>query len=312
MSDINHFAISSILGSEIVGRYKFGHGQIGSAGDVQRYFDALGVTESPAALHRGEWVDPKRVAAVFRELVKVRGDRGSPDLYVADQARNLAFIAKCRELADLQASEYTLNKALFYARKKGYLKGLNSRKTSINYEDFAFASEFAATELKYKTGASIDDILCDPGLASRFDAIAGKLAPDHSSFEYRWAILSIWKAGRHANWDPDYRMPEFTGRFRLVADPLESLPDDRGLYLLYEGGKQRPLYARSTEHLRHAVEVQRSPRLVSAILDKFWKPDPASFVVSYAILPASLPLKPFEKKLVEEKRPVFNVPRVAA
>jgi len=193
-----------------------------------------------------------------------------------------------------------------------HLKGLHSVRTSFNYEEYAFASEFAATELKYLTGASIDEILCEPALASRFDSIASSLAPGFTSLRYRWAILSIRKAGRHADWKPEWQMPEFAGQFRLIRDSLETIPDKQGVYLLYENGKNKPLYARSTEHLRHAVEIHRSPRLMSAVFDRLWKPAPDNFVVSYAVLPARSMLRPVEKRVVVERKPVFNVPRTAA
>jgi hypothetical protein len=108
MSDINHFAISSILGSEIVGRYQFGHGQIGSLGDAQRYFEALAVTESPATLHRGEKVDDKQVVKAFHAVRDARGDRGSPDLYVADPERNAASSkTPWREYRTTEASTFS-------------------------------------------------------------------------------------------------------------------------------------------------------------------------------------------------------------
>jgi site-specific DNA-methyltransferase (adenine-specific) len=308
MSDINHFAISSILNSEIVVRSPFGHGQIGSLGDAQRYFDLLGVTESPAVLHRNEEVDVEKVIEAFHAVRNARGDRGSPDLYVADPERNAVFLARCRELG-LRCSDYLLNKTLMNARRNRLLRGLRSVKTPMPCEDYAFACEFAATELKYKTGASIDDIICDPALASRFDGIARGLAPGFTPFRYRWGILSIRKAGTNAKWRPDYQMPEFTGRFRLVTDPLDRLPEDRGVYLLYENGKEKPLYARSTEHLRHAIELHRSPRLMSAILDRFWRPNVENFLVAYELLPSRKLLKPVEKKVIDERKPVFNVPR---
>ncbi len=308
MSDVNHSAISSILGSEIVGEFKAGHGQIGSLGDAQRFVEARRVATSPAALHHGEVADIDQVVKVFRELREARGDRGSPDLYVADPERNAALLAACRK-AGLQASDYALNKALLSARKKGLLKNLRSARTVFNDEDYAFASELAATELKYLTGASIDDLVCDPALAARFDAIAKRLAPGFSSLQYRWAILSLRK---RTAWKPGWQMPGLTRQFRLVKDPLESIPDEQGVYLLseQEGGKQKPLYARATEHLRHAAEVHRSGRLLSAISDRLWRPDPESFVMSYTVLPSAM-LEPVEKKVVEEKRPIFNVPRKA-
>jgi site-specific DNA-methyltransferase (adenine-specific) len=310
MNEINHFAVSSILNSEIVGRAKFGHGQIASLGDAQRYFDRLGAEESPSLIHQNESVDVKDVVSAFHAVRNARGDRGSPDLYVADPDRNVIFLAKCREIG-IRASDYTINKMLFYARKNNYLPGLKSVKTSIDYEEFAFASEFAATELKYKTGATIDDILCDPGLASQFDSIARRLAPGFMPFEYRWAILSIRKAGRHEKLPASFQMPEFKGRFRLVIDPLEKVPDASGVYLLHE--KQKLLYARSTEHLRHGVELHRNPKVLRAITEKLWKPNPEDFVVSYAVLlQKKTLLQALEKKIVEERKPIFNVPRSAA
>jgi site-specific DNA-methyltransferase (adenine-specific) len=312
MSDINHFAISSILNSEIVGRAKFGHGQIASQGDPQKFFDLLDVGRPPAVAHGSEDVDVHAVVEAFHAVRNTREDRGSSELYIADPERNAEFLAKCRELG-IQGSDYAINKRLMYARKNNYLPHLHSIKTSFDYEGYAFASEFAATELKYRTGASIDDILCDPGLASEFDSVAKKLAPGFTSLEYRWAILSIRKAGRHNKLQPGFRMPEFTGRFWLVKDPVERLPIANGIYILYE--KEKPLYARSTANLRHGVEQHRKPQLLSAVVDKLWQPNPDNLLVSYAALPENSPkslLLPVEKRIIEEKRPIFNVPRVAA
>jgi hypothetical protein len=309
MSEINHFAISSILNSEIVGKAKFGHGQIASLADSQRYCDLLSTNEPTRLAHRNECVDIDLVVRAFHVVRDSRNDRGSPDLYVADPVRNTIFLHKCRDLG-IQASDYAINKMLFYARKTKRLSGLKSVKTSIDYDDFAFACEFAATDLKYKTGATIDDILCDPDLASLFDSIMRKLSPGHSSFEYRWAILSIRKAGRHERLPASFQMPDFTGRFRLVLDPLEQVPATSGVYLLYE--KQKLLYVRSASSLRHSVEIHRKANVLRAMSDTLWKPNPEDFIVSYATLSEPKLLRPLERRIVEERKPLFNVPRSAA
>jgi site-specific DNA-methyltransferase (adenine-specific) len=312
MSNLNHYVISAILNSEIVGRTKFGHGQIASQADAQRVFDLLEVGVPPAIVHGNEEVNVHAVVEAFHAIRNARKDRGSTELYIADPQRNAEFVAKCRELG-IQASEYAINKRLMYARKNNYLPNLESVKTSFDYEDYAFASEFAATELKYKIGASIDDILCDPGLASEFDSIAKKLAPGFTSLQYRWAILSIRKAGRHQKLKPSFEMPKLTHQFWLMKDPLESLPLVNGVYILYE--REKALYARSTVSLRHGVAQHRKPQLLNAIVDKLWQPNVDNFLVSYATLPDKSPkslLLPIEKRIVEEKRPIFNVPRAAA
>src|SRR5437879_4213804 len=116
MSDLNHFAISSILNSEIVGRTKVGHGQIASQGDAQKFFDLLDTRVPPAEVHENEDVDVHAVVETFHAVRNARKDRGSPDLYVADPKRNVQFLAKCRE-SGIQGSEYAINKKLLYARK---------------------------------------------------------------------------------------------------------------------------------------------------------------------------------------------------
>lgn len=310
MNKVNQFAISSILNSEIVGRFNFGHGQIDSLADGQRFLDTRSIVQSPAEIHGDETVDKEKVKKAFLEVRDARGDKGSPDLYIADPERNALFLAKCRQLG-LKVSEYILNKTLLNARKSRLLTGLKSERTSIKYfEDIEFACEFAASELRYKLGVSIDDIICDPAVALQFDAIAAKLSPGHTSLEYRWAILSIRK--KNSIWKPSYNMPKFEHTFRLVGDAVEKLPIDGGAYILYEDAhKRRALYARSTQHLRDAIDLHRDSRFMDAILDKFWEPNVDDFVISFAEIPEKKMLDPVERKIIENEKPLFNVPRAA-
>jgi hypothetical protein len=306
MAGPDPFTISSIFGAEIVGPFKPGHGQIGSLGDVQKAMECSAATAPPAALHKHEKADIQSVKQVFLELREARGDRGSPDLYVADPERNSAFLAACRK-AGLQASPYTLNKVLLKARKAGLLLGLHSVKTSIDYEDFAFAVEFAATDLDYRTGASIDDILCDPGLSAEFEAIARRIAPGHKAFEYRWAILSIRKRERQGR----VSVPDLAEHIRLLGEPLERVPETGGVYLLYD--KARPLYAKGTERLRHGIELHRQPQVIEAFREKFWKPDLDNLVMRFAQLQLpSKGLRTVVQRIIEINKPIFNVPRRAA
>lgn len=311
MAEVNHFAISAILGSEIAGRVNFGHGQIASLSGAQKYLDATRGSRDTVHqdLKSRLRADVHAVVKAFLAVRDTDGDQRSPDLYVADSERNAKFIAKCRELG-LQESEYALNKTLFYARKNGYLSGLHSITTSFKYDDYAFASEFAATEIRYETGASIDDILCHPVLAARFDAIARRLAPGFASLRYRWAILSIRKAGRQAKWESGYVMPEMTTGFKLLGDTIDRLPTGNGVYLLLE--KEKPLYARATIDLRHGVELHRKPAAMSAIANPFWRPNLEDFTVSYATVEEQKLLRPIERRVVEDWKPIFNILRSLA
>jgi site-specific DNA-methyltransferase (adenine-specific) len=312
VSDLNHYAISAILQSEIIGPVEVAHGQIASLADAQRYFDVLAVNERPEGMRRrqrGE-IDVESLRKAFLAARGSFKDRGSTDLYIADPERNAVFLALCRRFG-IEASDYRINKTLFNARKNKLLPNLKSERTSIDYDEFAFASEFAATQLRYKTGASIDDIVCDPALASQFDAIAQNVTPGFSSFEYRWAILSIRKAGRHQRLPASFRLPRFRTGFRLLRDPIEEIPEQSGVYLLYE--RQKLLYARSAEDLRHGVALHRNANILKAINEKLWRPAPENFIVDFA--PVNRPmsfLQAVERKLVEERHPVFNIPRSAA
>lgn len=310
MSNLNHYAISAILHSEIVGPVKAGHGQISSLGDAQRYFDTLAASERPTGRVQGGGIDVNRLKKAFFAARKTFRDKGSTDLYIADPKRNSVFLELCRQFG-IEASDYRINKTLFNARKNKLLPNLESGRTSIEYGEFAFASEFAATQLRYKTGATIDDILCDPALAAQFDEIARSVTPGSSSFEYRWAILSIRKAGRHQKLPASFRLPKFTKGFRLLHDPIERIPDQSGVYLLYE--REKLLYTRSALDLRHGVELHRNKNILKAINEKLWRPDPENFIVDFTTVTGSIGfLQAIERKLVEERHPVFNIPRSVA
>lgn len=98
--------------------------------------------------------------------------------------------------------------------------------------------------------------------------------------------------------------------FNLVADAIQKIPDTLGVYLLSDNTK--PLYVRATEHLRHGIELHRRPQTLAAMASEFWQPEPKMFVVSYAALPERKLLRPVEQRLINESKPIFNVPRHAA
>jgi hypothetical protein len=287
-----------------------GHGQIGCLADSQRYFDKLSSHQPLAISHRDEKVDIDLVCDVFLKLRTERGDRGTTDLYVADPERNSTFLNRCRKCG-IKASDYKINKSLYNARKDGYLRNLKSIKTTVKYGAFAFASEFAATDLRYTEGSSIDDILCDPLLASKFDSIASAITPGFTPFEYRWGILSIRKSGRHNKLEKSFEMPAFKDIFRVVSDPIEQIPRQRGVYLLYEN--QKLLYTKSTENLRQSIDAHRNPNLIRAITETLWMPDPKSFIAKFEEIDRPIGyLQAIERRIVEERHPVFNVQRRAA
>jgi site-specific DNA-methyltransferase (adenine-specific) len=123
-----------------------------------------------------------RIKAAFDA---VRGDH-SVDRLVADPELNARFVEKCRELGE----PATLNRALLNLRKGGHLRGIKSNRLSAGDDDpYRFAAEMAVRYMERRDGVSLDDIICDPELASEFDRLAAAIAPGFTPLQYRWAAL---------------------------------------------------------------------------------------------------------------------------
>ena len=104
-------------------------------------------------------------------------------------------------------------------------------------------------------------------------------------------------------------MPRLSSELNLVADSIQQVPDTCGVYLLSE--RSKPLYARPTEHLRQGIELHKRPQTLAAMKSELWQPEPKTFVVSYATISEKKLLRPVEHRLIEESKPIFNVPRAA-
>ncbi len=84
-------------------------------------------------------------------------------------------------------------------RKAGKLIVPVQKRTEFSwsdYDEFLFASEIAWSEMKGH--GTLDDILCDPELADKFDEIARSLSPGFSSLQYRWGALTLRKKSKTA------------------------------------------------------------------------------------------------------------------
>ncbi len=120
----------------------------------------------------------------------------STDRVLADPTLNDQFLDNCR-LLGIPGRPKDWNHLLLNVRKRSGLAAIDtSRRTMIRrvqMDTFMFASEIAWRRLSREHRCTLDDILCDPDLASEFDRIAGQMAPGYSSFEYRWAALALRK-----------------------------------------------------------------------------------------------------------------------
>lgn len=115
----------------------------------------------------------------------------SADRVVADPVLNQQFVSTCQQLG-LAGDPRTWNTLLFRLRKAGKLADIDTaRWTTVAWEDcddYLFASEIALQQmLDEQLARSLDEILCDPALAGKFDAAAAALAPGYAPLDYRWA-----------------------------------------------------------------------------------------------------------------------------
>ena len=125
-------------------------------------------------------------------------DGYSLDRVLADPELGSALTRKCLEIG-IPGSPKDWNHLLLRLRKAGKLQLPTRNRTEFSWsevDEFLFASEIAWNEMKGH--GTLDEILCDPELANRFDEIARNLAPGFSSLQYRWGALTLRKKSKAA------------------------------------------------------------------------------------------------------------------
>lgn len=318
MTLIDHYQLSKILGSQIVGSVPVLHGQL-SAHLMLNAVKSLSYRDFPEEAEDDDEqaIDTDAVIRVFIEVREKRGDRGSADLYIADKVRNDELVRAWREHG-VGGSVRLLNRCLMNARKQSKLKGLASVKFMIDpavKEHIQFACEFSACELRYERGASIDDILCCPVLSEEFHKRCQRAVPDASWLECRWTILSLRKAGRHS--------PSNEATIELDNDPVSlhgmiepkkislqatEIPHSTGVFALVDG--QKELYITGAKDLRNSIEYLSQPQFQKLAHTALWRPS-ANLFFSFAEVDKASVAKT-ETWLIATKRPLFNVPRTAS
>ena len=196
------------------------------------------------------------------EAFRLTHDGFSADRVVADPDLNKAFVDACSRLG-LVGDARTWNMLLFRLRKAGKLSHIaTQRRTSVSWDDcdrYHFASEIAWQSMLNKGSAtSLDEILCDPGLAVDFDAVAHRFAPQFQPREYRWAALKLRKEAKSARSRAAVLTAPTASRFgeMLPLGEIDArrLPSKPGLYILSET-RTRRLYVGATLDLRNRLTL---------------------------------------------------------
>jgi len=191
----------------------------------------------------------------------------SADRVVADPDLDEAFVAACAKLG-LVGDARTWNTLLFRLRKAGKLAHIPTvHATALSWEDcdaYIFASEIAwQSLLNDKAAGSLDEILCDPALATEFDRRAAQFAPGYRPREYRWAALKLRKEAKIARSRASVLEtlrpmgPRFGEAWPIDDLKAAPLPAEPGLYVLSRTPANK-LYVGETLDLRRRLTLERS------------------------------------------------------
>lgn len=254
-----------------------------------------------------------RLASIIQAFGEIR-EGYSVDRVIADPKLDRKFLSRCREL-NVSGADYNLNWALMNERKKGNLSHLprTKRYTVQEIDEFEYASELAVRYLQNLNEVSLDQIICDPELAEKFDKYAAKLAPGFSPLQYRWSAFGLRKAGRLGKKQNKLdKQSDWENIGNVSSLRLQKIPKGSGLYL-FSSDDQR-VFIGQTDDLRHRVEKHMDVSSSHGLPEWLW--DTKKYPLRMGI--ASLPgvkrsmRQTIELSLIKEWRPQLNFQRKIA
>ena len=180
----------------------------------------------------------------------------STDLLLCNPELNEQFVTACRK--SLSGDAYTWNRLLLRIRKKGKLPGVERIQRRLTFEEmdeYSFSGEIAMQLLSLDYGTTLDDILCSPTMAARFDRTASEFAPGCTAFQYRWAALAIRKRAKKSKKLAHERFQSWLKkalpRRRSLTACTGNEYDRAGVYLLMSGNQT--LYVGETLNVRNRI-----------------------------------------------------------
>ena len=267
------------------------------------------VTESPSSANSLDQDFVQAREHLIRAYESVY-DGYSLDRVLADPELGSALLRKCHEVG-LPGTPKDWNHVLLRLRKAGKLIFPTSKRTEFSwadYDEFLFASEIAWSEMK--DHGTLDDILCDPELADKFDRIARSLAPGFTSLHYRWGALTLRKTSKTARVRSEFfttlSLDEFESRQQLRSWKDEgNISNSPGLYLITGRSRQNITYVGSALNLQKRLSKQ----FADVQLDE-WEKNRAAKFISFLRKPDvtdPIDLLSMQKRLIHLAKPTFNV-----
>lgn len=314
---LNPYAIGKSLGGVMVPGAR---GRFGAMGLLQTTADLLAAR--PELLPQVDFSDSDD--EVIRKAFEKIRDGLAVDRFLADPTLAKRFNSLCRKLG-VRARPGAVNLRLLRLRKAsggGRLRPSTRREQHNRLiELFGPGVEAAMVKLSARYGASVDDVLAEPDLGQRFEALAREVSPGGTPLEYRLCALQIRKSRRLSRPDRDLfeRLSTADIADRLTdlgsVDGLRSsdAPGDKGILVVQEPA--RPLFVGLFDDLRSAAGRIGRPSFVQGLAadSRFWTPDPSQVHLRFIgadDLDGSA--RVWELRLIRDWRPTFNWPVNAA
>jgi hypothetical protein len=324
MGDINQYAISKALGStmKVTKRGRFGNfGLLETVGEALRLQQAA--TPDDLASTQVTTFSYSQDALVVQAFEDVRHGAAT-DALLWNRKLAEAFYKSCKRLG-LKAPDAFLGRRLITVRKniRRYeqhgitISPATKKEPHVSIvPQYAHVIEFVLVKLRYRYGASIDDILLDRALGERFETEASSLALGVSAMDLRLGALYIRKTRNFSRQDRDKLTSldigaidqAFTEPRSLAKVNLQTIPDGPGLLEVAE--RERYLYISRNESLRPAVEQFRTGKAFDLVANGFWTPrlDDISVQVVVGTKVAGVGMGLWERRLIHDREPVFNWP----
>jgi len=302
----DHDRIDRLLGAVSGPKARVYHGAVGAGAMASQYLKWRTNQAKPISTDDPVVALKRNVREAFLEA---RDDDYGLDVYIADPIRNERFLAACARRG-LERPPLHLNRLLMNLRKAGEFRDLRSKRLKIEYHDILYASMVAYATVKARTGATVDEVLCDPSLALVFDEEAKSLAPGRDPITYRWALLGARKNPRNARRIDPSQLPELSEHVRLGSKST-FVPSSPAVYLL-QAKDATHLYTQAVVRLDEQLELMTSGTLASVLARPHWGFDASELSVYFARLdsPESASSS-VTQAAVELFKPRFNLRKAA-
>ncbi|MEX0718814.1 MAG: hypothetical protein WD066_19635 [Planctomycetaceae bacterium] len=325
MTDLNQYELSKTLGSRITPVQEV---RFGATGLLRTVAEGLKAHERLQQSDEKDvdfgYEDDRTIVQAFEDIRGTPPDNAPPDALLWDPKLAAEFVRRCRELG-FDAPEAAIKRRVLnvrknksrYAKKGIFLSPTTKKETLPSISPMYIPSvEFALVSLRYRTGASIDEILLEPRLANGLEELVHRSVPTLSGEQIRLAALNIRKSRFIRKADrKEVGSLDITGLEAKLSAPIvvneldiDTLPDDPGLIELDEA--TRHLYVCRSESIRAAATQLANGVAFSIVDGRFWHPDLERIALRYVVGRdvGGFSMQKWEHRLLQVFKPVFNWP----